>query len=127
MNNKLNFSQHKYSNSNKLTKEFKQSYLTSLQLILDHEKFKEKAENLPLLKSSVINKYEKLLAKAKLKIISKKKNKLKNAEQNNNDISNNKKHEKNNFEKYSKKIITTRYIILDKKLTEITFKNQINK
>ena len=80
MNNKLNFSQHKYSNSNKLTKEFKQSYLTSLQLILDDEKFKEKAENLPLLKSSVINKYEKLLAKAKLKIISKKKNKLKNAE-----------------------------------------------
>ena len=122
MNNKLNFSQHKYSNSNKLTKEFKQSYLTSLQLILDDEKFKEKAENLPLLKSSVINKYEKLLAKAKLKIISKKKNKLKNAEQNNNDVSNNKKHEKNNFEKYSKKIITTRYIILDKKLTEINLR-----
>ena len=122
MINNLNFSQHKYLNSDKLTKDFKKSYLTSLELILDDEKFKEKSETLPLLKSSVINKYEKMLAKKKLKIISQKKNKLNNIEQKNNDIANSKKQEINNFEKYSKKIITTRYIILDKHLTEINLK-----
>ena len=114
MINNLNFSQHKYLNSDKLSKDFKKSYLTSLELILDDEKFKEKSETLPLLKSSVINKYEKMLAKKKLKIISQKKNKLNNIDQKNNDITNNKKQEINNFEKYSKKIITTRYILLIK-------------
>ena len=123
MINNLNFSQHKYLNSDKLTKDFKKSYLTSLELILDDEKFKEKSETLPLLKSSVINKYEKMLAKKKLKIISQKKNKLNNIDQKNNGIADNKKQEINNFEKYSKKIITTRYIILDKHLTEINLKS----
>ena len=63
-----------YSNSNRISQDFKQSYLKSLQLILDDEKFKEKADTLPLLKSSVINKYEKMLTRKKdrLKTLNKK-------------------------------------------------------
>ena len=126
MKNDLNFSEPKYSNSNKLTKDFRQSYLNSLQIILDDNKFKEKTETLPLLKSSVINKYEKMLAKAKFKIQSQKKNKINNTmnnlEQNNNDINKNEKPKNINPEKNTKKIVQIRYIILDKQLTEITLK-----
>ena len=57
-----------YSNSNRISQDFKQSYLKSLQLILDDEKFKEKADTLPLLKSSVINKYEKMYKAMNLEI-----------------------------------------------------------
>ena len=123
----LNFSQPKYSNSNQLTENFKKSYLTSLQLILDDDKFKEKAETLPLLKSSVINKYEKMLARKKFKIQSQNKGKMNietnNNTQNKNVINNNERPKKNNLEINSKKIIQTRYIILDKQLTEITLKS----
>ena len=123
----LNFSQPKYSNSNQLTENFKKSYLTSLQLILDDDKFKEKAETLPLLKSSVINKYEKMLARKKFKIQSQNKGKMgvetNNNIQNKNVINNNEKPKKNNLDINSKKIIQTRYIILDKQLTEITLKS----
>ena len=126
MKNNLNFSQPKYSNSNKLAEDFRKKYLTSLQIILDDDKFKEKAETLPLLKSSAINKYEKMLAKKKLKIQSQKEGKINkvmsNLEQNNNKINNDEKAKKINFEKNSKNIIQTRYIILDKQLTEITLK-----
>ena len=126
MKNDLNFSEPKYSNSNKLTKDFRQSYLNSLQIILDDNKFKEKTETLPLLKSSVINKYEKMLAKAKFKIQSQKKNRINNTmnnlEQNNNDINKNEKPKNINPEKNTKKIVQIRYIILDKQLTEITLK-----
>ena len=123
----LNFSQPKYSNSNQLTENFKKSYLTSLQLILDDDKFKEKAETLPLLKSSVINKYEKMLARKKFKIQSQNKTKMNiepsNTGKNKNEINNNEKPKKNNLEFNQKKIIQTRYIILDKQLTEITLKS----
>ena len=123
----LNFSQPKYSNSNQLKENFKKTYLTSLQLILDDDKFKEKAETLPLLKSSLINKYEKMLARKKFKIQSQNKSKMNiesnNAGQNKNEINNNEKPKKNNLEINPKKIIQTRYIILDKQLTEITLKS----
>ena len=126
MKNNLNISQPKYSNSDKITENFRKKYLSSLQVILDDDKFKEKAETLPLLKSSVINKYEKMIAKKKLKIQSQKKGKINkignNTEQNNNEIKINENPKKNNFENISKHIVQTRYIILDKQLTEITLK-----
>ena len=57
---------HKYIDSSDLVDNFKKSYLNSLKIILDDEKFKEKTDTLPLLKSSVINKYEKMFAKREI-------------------------------------------------------------
>ena len=54
---------YRYLKSSQLVDNFKKQYLTSLQVFLDDEKFKEKTEALPLLKSSAINRYEKLFAK----------------------------------------------------------------
>ena len=65
-NNYLEFKKNKYLDSSDMAQNFKKSYLTSLRVILDDEKFKEKADTLPLLKSSCINKYEKLFAKREL-------------------------------------------------------------
>ena len=56
----------KYLNSSEIVDNFKKSYLSSLQIILDDEKFKEKTDTLPLLKSSIINKYEKMFAKREM-------------------------------------------------------------
>ena len=94
----------KYSNYSKIHNDFKNSYLNSLQIILDDEKFKEKTDTLPLLKSSVINKYEKILARKKEK---------------NNLINNRYKTDANTN---NKKILQIRYIILDKHLTDLTLK-----
>ena len=112
-----------YSNSNRISQDFKQSYLKSLQLILDDEKFKEKADTLPLLKSSVINKYEKILTRKKdrLKTLNKKHKIINQTETNYNDNITNEK-QKKKILKNQIKIIQTRYIILDKKLTEISLK-----
>ena len=120
MKNNLNFSQPKYSNSNRIAQNFKQKYLNSLQLILDDNKFKEKAESLPLLKSSVINKYEKMLSKRNEKLFSQGKNYkiINKTEQDNIDINT----KKSNFENNFKKNIQIRYIILDKQFTEISLK-----
>ena len=54
---------YRYLQSSQLVDNFKKQYLTSLQVFLDDEKFKEKTDALPLLKSSAINRYEKLFAK----------------------------------------------------------------
>ena len=120
MKNNLNFSQPKYSNSNRLAQDFQQKYLSSLQLILDDNKFKEKAESLPLLKSSVINKYEKMLTKRNEKLFSQGKHykKINKTEENN--IGTNTK--KGKFENNLKKNIQVRYIILDKQFIEISLK-----
>ena len=104
-NNVSNLFRPKYSNPTKVFYDFKNSYLNSLEIILDDEKFKEKADNLPLLKSSVINRYEKILTK---------KNEKKNL--------NNQKNKTNTNIHNNKKIIQTRYIILDKQLTELSLK-----
>ena len=125
MKNDLNYSQPKYSNSNKISKDFKQSYLNSLQIILDDDKFKEKVETLTLLKSSVINKYEKMLAKKKekLRLENKKYKKINKTEQNTYEINNDKKTKILGIVNNPKKIIQMRYIILDKQLTEISLKS----
>ena len=125
MKNNFNFSQPKYSNANKIAKDFKQSYLNSLQIILDDDKFKEKAETLPLLKSSVINKYEKMLEKKKekLKLQNKKYNITNKTEHNTHEIKNDKVKKITGIGNNSKKIIHMRYIILDKQLTEISLKS----
>ena len=64
--NVLELNKHRYLNSSDLVHNFEKSYLSSLQIILEDEKFKEKTDILPLLKSSVINKYQKLLAKREI-------------------------------------------------------------
>ena len=121
MKNNLNYSQPKYSNSNRLAQDFKQKYLNSLQLILDDNKFKEKAESLPLLKSSIINKYEKMLTKRNEKLFSQGKHYkiINKTEENNIGINTKKSKFENNF----KKNIQVRYIILDKQFTEISLKS----
>ena len=62
----IEINKNRYLHSSGLVDNFKNSYLNSLKIILDDEKFKEKTDTLPLLKSSVINKYEKLFDKREL-------------------------------------------------------------
>ena len=125
---------HKYIDSSDLVDNFKKSYLNSLKIILDDEKFKEKTDTLPLLKSSVINKYEKMFAKREIE-----KQKLLNKEYRINST-------EPNLGRISKRGLTTnsmtlkkniaksipiRYIIIDNQLVNITLdaleeNNEIN-
>ena len=93
---------------------FKNSYLKSLQTFLIDEKFKEKSESLPKLKSTIINKYEKIFAQNK-------KNKK------NEKIFFNIKNKSNlkmlNIQNKNYKSINTRYIILDNQLINIDLKS----
>ena len=56
-------SKYEYLNAPCLIEDFKKNYLTSLNIFLNDEKFKEKTDSLPILKSSAITKYEKLISK----------------------------------------------------------------
>ena len=58
INNKYEF-----LNAPILLEDFRQNYLSSLNIFLNDDKFKEKTDSLPSLKSSAISKYEKLLQK----------------------------------------------------------------
>ena len=125
---------HKYIDSSDLVDNFKKSYLNSLKIILDDEKFKEKTDTLPLLKSSVINKYEKMFAKREIE-----KQKLLNKEYRINSTEPNlggisKRGLTTNsmtLKKNIAKSIPIRYIIIDNQLVNITLdaleeNNEIN-
>ena len=123
-----------YLNAPCLIEDFKKNYLTSLNIFLNDDKFKEKTDSLPFLKSSAITKYEKLISKEEAELMKKRKLKLKsknlqplNIE---NEFSKNKKKlitsttPNFNFRKkiHQKKGIQVRYIIIDHELVEISLK-----
>lgn len=103
---------YEYLNAPCLLEKFKQTYLTSLNVFLNDEKFQNKISTLPLLKSSAITKYEKILEKeaaekAKKGIIMPKK-------------SNNALQRNPLLKKAVSKGLTVRYIVIDHELVEIT-------
>ena len=126
---------YEYLNAPCLIEDFKKSYLTSLNIFLNDEKFKEKTDSLPILKSSAITKYEKLISKEEAELIKKRKlalKKMKNLQplEIDNENTNNKKRLASkttpnlNFKKKirQKKGIQIRYIIIDHELVEISLK-----
>ena len=127
-------SKYEYLNAPCLIEDFKKNYLTSLNIFLNDEKFKEKTDSLPILKSSAITKYEKLISKEEAEILKKRKLKLKNKNLEplmiENEFNNNKKKLMSNTTpnlNYRKKInqkkaIQVRYIIIDHELVEISLK-----
>ena len=117
-----------------LLEEFRKNYLSSLNIFLNDQKFKEKTDSLPALKSSAISKYEKLIKKEQ---IEKAKHGLKFRRNNSTStfkslaenmlLSPNKKQIKKAFNKSNQ----IRYIINDHELIKITLKaidenNEIN-
>ena len=60
---KLNHNKYEFLNAPILLEEFRNKYLSSLNIFLNDDKFKEKTDSLPSLKSSTISKYEKLINK----------------------------------------------------------------
>ena len=119
---------YEYLNAPCLLENFKNTYLASLNVFLNDDKFNQKVENLPQLKSSTITKYEKLIFKEEQEKLKKNKKKkepsnLKKASQS--------KIIKNPQNKKINKMLTMRYIILDHELVEITLQaieesNEIN-
>ena len=59
----LNNNKYEFLNAPILLDEFRKNYLSSLNIFLNDRKFKEKTDSLPVLKSSAISKYEKLIQK----------------------------------------------------------------
>ena len=57
----LNNNKYEFLNAPILLDEFRKNYLSSLNIFLNDQKFKEKTDSLPVLKSSAISKYEKLI------------------------------------------------------------------
>ena len=127
---------YEYLNAPCLIDDFKKSYLASLNIFLNDDKFKEKTDSLPILKSSAITKYEKLISKEEAELIKKRKLNLKKKAKHlqpleiNNELNNNKKRLASkttpnlNFRKqiHQKKGIQIRYIIIDHELVEISLK-----
>ena len=73
-----NQAKYEYLNAPCLIEDFKKKYLTALNIYLNDDKFKEKTDSLPILKSSAITKYEKLISKEEAELMKKRKLKLKN-------------------------------------------------
>ena len=114
----------RYLNSSDLVNNFKKSYLTSLQIFLDDDKFKEKTDILPLLKSSAINKYEKMFARReqeRKKLINK--NIKINSTESKEGEKNNVKSSNSASKKKILKTIQIRYIVIDNQLVNITLKS----
>ena len=116
---------YQYLNAPCLLEDFKNNYLTSLNIFLNDQKFKEKTDALPVLKSSAITKYEKLISKEQAELLKSKKNKsnklqplsLENEKIQKNRISNTAPNfQKKNFSKG----LQVRYIIIDHELIEIS-------
>ena len=129
----LNNNKYEFLNAPILIEDFRKNYLSSLNIFLNDEKFKEKTDSLPALKSSAISKYEKLIQKEENE---KAKKKLKNRRNNStaafkslaeNIISSPKKQTKKIFNKSN----LIRYIIHDHELISINLQaieenNEIN-
>ena len=130
---------YEYLNAPCLIEDFKKSYLTSLNIFLNDDKFKAKTDSLPILKSSAITKYEKLITKEEAERIKKRKLNLKNKNLQPLELDNEYINTNNNFNKkrlaskttpnlnFKKKIkqkkgIQVRYIIIDHELVEISLK-----
>ena len=62
----LNNNKYEFLNAPILLEDFRNHYLTSLNIFLNDDKFKEKTDSLPSLKSSAISKYEKLIKKEQM-------------------------------------------------------------
>ena len=123
-----------YLKSPCLIEDFKNNYLASLNIFLNDEKFQEKAESLPLLKSSAITKYEKIIAKKeseKQKLLNKN-IKINFAVTNKTSTKSNKNYSVTEPEKkIIKKPVQMRYIIIDNELIHLTLEtleenNEIN-
>ena len=136
-----NNKKYEYLNAPCLLEDFKSNYLTSLNIFLNDKKFKEKMDSLPVLKSSAITKYEKLIAKEDAELLKKKtkqNNKfsskilplvLENENNQKNMVYNNTTPNIN--KKQISKGIQMRYIIIDHELVEISLQaieesNEIN-
>lgn len=126
---------YEYLNAPCLLEDFKQTYLTSLNIFLNDEKFKEKTDSLPVLKSSAITKYEKLIAKEeseRLKNKAKvKRNKTSDKLQPINKQNPNSTFHGRSQKKQLNKGVQIRYIIIDHELVEISLQaieesNEIN-
>ena len=138
-----NQAKYEYLNAPCLIEDFKKKYLTALNIYLNDDKFKEKTDSLPILKSSAITKYEKLISKEEAELMKKRKLKLKNKNklqplniktENEKNILNKISNTSPNFhlnKKLNPKSIQVRYIIIDHELVEISLKaieenNEIN-
>ena len=130
----LNNNKYEFLNAPILLEEFRKKYLSSLNIFLNDKKFKEKTDSLPILKSSAISKYEKLIQKEENE---KAKKRLKNRRNNSTGtfqtlaeniiLLPNKK----GIKKMINKGIQMRYIINDHELIKITLQaieenNEIN-
>ena len=67
----LNNNKYEFLNAPILLEDFRNNYLSSLNIFLNDDKFKEKTDSLPSLKSSAISKYEKLIKKEQSEIAKK--------------------------------------------------------
>ena len=119
---KLNNNKYEFLNAPILLEEFRNKYLSSLNIFLNDEKFKEKTDSLPSLKSSTISKYEKLIVREQKDKEKKKRYKrssstvtFQNAGEN---IITSPQHKKA-VKKASNKAIQLRYIINDHELVKI--------
>ena len=122
-----NNKKYEYLNAPCLLKDFKSNYLTSLNIFLNDEKFKEKTDSLPVLKSSAITKYEKLITKEEAELLKRKskKNRISNLQPLSLENEKNMKNKRNNTtpninKKQMQKGIQIRYIIIDHELVEIS-------
>ena len=119
---------YEYLNAPCLLENFKNTYLASLNVFLNDDKFNQKVENLPQLKSSTITKYEKLIFKKEQEKQKKNKKKKESSTLKKQSPS---KIIKNTQNRKTNKSLTMRYIILDHELVEITLQaieesNEIN-
>ena len=129
---------YEYLNAPCLLEDFKNNYLASLNIFLNDQKFKEKTDALPALKSSAITKYEKLISKEQAELLkTKTKNKFSNKlqplslEYEPNQVYKMNKTTPNIKKKQASKGIPIRYIIIDHELVEISLEaieesNEIN-
>ena len=119
---KLNHNKYEFLNAPILLEEFRNKYLSSLNIFLNDEKFKEKTDALPSLKSSTISKYEKLINKEQKEREKKRRYKRSSSTatfQNAGDNIISSPKNKKSFGKLKNKAIQLRYIINDHELVKI--------